>query len=348
MSIRYQDVLRYLEADDPDSWWELYGFPRPLALFTPLLGKLMGGWNASPEALEALAYHLNDQQRQWLRQLAEAANRRTDAEVAAEISEELYQAEKDPRYGESNPERMELAYWKFMVRRGWRAWDARRQFDAAGRAYVEALEQVELPGPNELVALNEAEQEALFATVPHYSYGGAVWCFHRFGMSLTYLPDGRNIYIAGEHEDYYDPDFHIYNDVIVVHPNLEIEIYGYPRHLFRPTDFHSATLVNHEVNHEHIYIIGNVGYHGTREPGVTPVYRLDCRDYQIESVATGGANPGWISRHQAEYDAARHAIKVTGGQSFVRWKGKRQFRKNRTVYWLDLTTHQWSTGARQG
>lgn len=64
--------------------------------------------------------------------------------------------------------------------------------------------------------------------------------------SSTRLRNGREIYIAGEHEDWYDPDFYIYNDVIVIHPNLEIQIYGYPRTVFRATDFHSATLVQDE------------------------------------------------------------------------------------------------------
>jgi len=151
------------------------------------------------------------------------------------------------------------------------------------------------------------------------------------------------IYIAGEHEDSYDPDFYIYNDVIVIHPNLEIQIYGYPSAVFPATDFHSATLVQDES----IYIIGNVGYHGTREPGVTPVYRLDCQSYQIERIAITGDNPGWISRHMAEYVAACHAIKVTQGQICICGEGKRQFRQNRRIYWLDLATGQWSRGARQ-
>lgn len=40
---------------------------------------------------------------------------------------------------------------------------------------------------------------------------GPVWCFRRFGATRTELPDGRIVYIGGEHEDGYDPDFCIYN-----------------------------------------------------------------------------------------------------------------------------------------
>jgi hypothetical protein len=41
--------------------------------------------------------------------------------------------------------------------------------------------------------------------------------------SLTLLPDGRAIQIGGEHEDYYDPDFCIYNDVFVHEPDRSID-----------------------------------------------------------------------------------------------------------------------------
>jgi hypothetical protein len=44
----------------------------------------------------------------------------------------------------------------------------------------------------------------------------AVFSFHRFGRTETQLPDGRIVYIGGEHEDFYNCDFFIYNDVVVV------------------------------------------------------------------------------------------------------------------------------------
>ncbi|MDO5769545.1 MAG: hypothetical protein Q4P13_08575, partial [Psychrobacter sp.] len=69
------------------------------------------------------------------------------------------------------------------------------------------------------------------------------WSQQRMGQTVTKLEDGRTLYIGGEYEDYYDPDFYIYNDVIVRHPDGHIEIYGYPRAVFPPTDFHTATLV---------------------------------------------------------------------------------------------------------
>ncbi len=126
--------------------------------------------------------------------------------------------------------------------------------------------------------------------------GAPVWCFQRFGRTLTALADGRYVEIAGEHEDFYDPDFCIYNDVVVYHGDGTFTLYGYPAEVFPPTDFHTATLVGTSI-----YLIGSLGYQGQRRPGETPVRRLDCGSWRIEPVATRGTPPGWISRHTAAY-----------------------------------------------
>jgi hypothetical protein len=80
---------------------------------------------------------------------------------------------------------------------------------------------------------------------------GAVWCFDRFGSSLTPMDGGRYVQIDGEHEDFYDSDFYIYNDVVVHDGKGDLQIYGYPREVFPPTDFHTATLCG-----DCIFIIG--------------------------------------------------------------------------------------------
>src|SRR4029077_13978668 len=103
---------------------------------------------------------------------------------------------------------------------------------------------------------------------------GAVWTFDRIGSTSTELPDGRVVCIAGEHEDFYDPDFYIYNDVIVLQPTGQIEIYGYPKEVFPPTDFHTATLPIDQV-----VIVGGLGYKNERRPGHTPVYSLNLSNY---------------------------------------------------------------------
>jgi len=137
-------------------------------------------------------------------------------------------------------------------------------------------------------------------------------------MTRTRMSDGRIICIGGEHEDSYDPDFCIYNDVTVLMPELgcddvtegtgSVEIYGYPRDVFEPTDFHTATLVD-----DKIYIIGCLGYQDRRVTTCTPIYELDTNSYRIEPVQTSGAAPGWIYKHHASYDAEQNVIAVRGG-----------------------------------
>jgi hypothetical protein len=135
------------------------------------------------------------------------------------------------------------------------------------------------------------------------------WCFARMGQSTTRLPDGREVLIAGEHEDYYDPDFCIYNDVVVRAPNGDLEIFGYPREVFAPTDFHSATLVG-----ERILIIGSLGYVDERRPGLTPVMALDTSSFAIVHVPTSGTPPGWIHEHSASLSDDGRSIVVRGGK----------------------------------
>jgi hypothetical protein len=284
------------------------------------------------DRLAELAYHLDDAQRGALQRIAAAAGRLDDATIAAEISVAQFRAQRDRRFGTSNPELMDVPFWRLMVQRGWIAYRARMQYDQAYREYMEAFRaQREREEAGEVVA-DEPEQ-------PHPGRGAPIWCFSRFGMSLTRLPDGRALFIAGEHEDYYDTDFCIYNDVIVIDPELRVTIYGYPTEVFPPTDFHTATL----VGETDVYLIGSLGYREERRPGETPIYRLDTTTMQISPVTTTGVGPGWIFTHRAAYDPARNAIRVSGGQ-IVTGRGRRGIRDNRRSFWLSLKTMAWSRG----
>ncbi|MDG5974192.1 ankyrin [Hydrogenophaga taeniospiralis CCUG 15921] len=161
-------------------------------------------------------------------------------------------------------------------------------------------------------------------------------------MSETTLEDGRVLYIGGEHEDHYDPDFCIYNDVTVVDAAGSIAIHGYPKEDFPPTDFHSATRIGSAI-----YIVGRLGYAESRTLGVTPVFKLSLDSMQMEAVETLGESPGWIYEHQASLASDGHTLVISGGE---RWRGEQRATQEnvdtwaldtRNGRWTRLTQHHW-------
>ncbi|KAL9135715.1 MAG: hypothetical protein Q9175_003084 [Cornicularia normoerica] len=213
-----------------------------------------------------------------------------------QISREQYVAGRDANtHGTANPSVMNYPFWIFQVGPGGgTAWKARTTFGNPGD------HSTDLEDP--------------------------VWCFHRFGATFTKLPDGRVVCIGGEHEDDYDPDFCIYNDVVVFDapqksdppPLLTpeyIKIYGYPVDIFPPTDFHTSTyFANPTTGKESMIIIGGLGYAGQASRDQTDVYQLDLTDFSIQRLVTSGTSPtGGTSHHKAELIAVQGqaAIKIT-------------------------------------
>ncbi|RCJ31601.1 hypothetical protein A6770_19690 [Nostoc minutum NIES-26] len=220
---------------------------------------------------------------------------------AIQVSAEDYSVGKHPRFGKTNPEIMEIDFWKAMVCNG-------------DSAYI---------------------AKSMFGDADNDNRNKLVWCYQRFGRTITQLPDGKIIEIGGEHEDYYDPDFCIYNDVVVYQGDGNFQILGYPREIFPPTDFHSATLVG-----KYIYIIGNLGYYNERISGETPVYQLHCDTFKIKKVETTGEKPGWISRHKAFYKEP-NKIQIAGGKVCVTVGEEQEYLDNLFDYALDLTNFNW-------
>lgn len=226
-----------------------------------------------------------------------------DTEGEMKVTPEDYQRHKFPRFGSSNPQRMDFPFWKDMIRTGGNAYAARSHF-------------------------NDTDP---------FTRPGAVWCYDRFGASLTPLDEGRFVQIGGEHEDHYDPDFYIYNDVVVHDGNGAFQIYGYPRDVFPPTDFHTATLCR-----DGIYIVGCLGYVEQRQQAITPVYRLKLDSWEMESIKTAGEMPGWIYEHRARYEPERNVIHITGGKlHVVADDGEAQLIPNEHQFELDLTLMRW-------
>lgn len=116
----------------------------------------------------------------------------TTEEARFAISHSQYLNDRPAKtFGTSNPTLMNKPFWKYMIQQHLRdsddggAYSARKHFE---------------PGV-----------EIVFET-----FGEPVWCFQRYGQTKTKLPDGRWILVGGEHEDWYDPDFCIYNGKLLV------------------------------------------------------------------------------------------------------------------------------------
>lgn len=217
-----------------------------------------------------------------------------------QITREIFDQQRRPRFGITNPERMHMAFWEWMIRGDGMPHRARDLFQ---------------------VPLNRDD--------------GPIWTFGRMGATRTELSDGRIVCVGGEYEDDYDPDFCIYNDVVVLTPPDRIEIYGYPREVFPPTDFHSASLVG-----DRIILIGCFGYPDDRRPGYTPVFALDPWGYQITEIETTGHVPGWLFHHEAEV-SSNGAITVKGGEVFDERDDRERIRRNFDDFSLDPHSGIW-------
>lgn len=209
-----------------------------------------------------------------------------------------YSRWQSPRRGTSNPEKQTNALWRWLV--DTRAWPhaAHAAAGSGDRRY---------PG----------------------------WCFDRFGQSETELPDGTRVHIGGEHEDHYDPDFYIYNDVVTVRPDGTVDIFGYPTDVFPPTDFHSAVLSGDEI-----IVVGGLRYPECRVPDDTQVYGLRLSDFSIHRITTTGDAPPWLHDHDADLDETGRKIICSGGR--VIHGPTKRIVENLTTWELDLETLSWT------
>lgn len=244
-----------------------------------------------------------------------------------EISREIFDKQRSPRFGNANPERMRLAFWEWMIRG-----PDRQLVQKHGGTYAA---QFGLQRDGKLRSVFGPWRVRDLLGIPVNREEGPIWTFDRMGRTSTKLRDGRTIYVGGEHEDPPDPDFCIYNDVVVVTPDNRIEIYGYPKEIFPPTDFHTATLTE-----DRIILVGGLGYLKDRRPGQTPVYALDLVDYHISQVETSGDMPGWIWHHEADLVSAG-IVAIRGGEVFQSDGEHHRICRNLEDYTLDIRSGIW-------
>lgn len=299
----------------------------------------------------------------------------------AQVTKEQFEEGRARRFGTYNPEKMEIPFWKAMVEGCCDAWTARQVFLPSNVKVDDKINDDEEEEEKEVVedaahiaktievdattsdkdasASNDAHDSkniSLHGEEPSLWYS-PIWCTARFGQSLSRLPDGTFVQIGGEHEDFYDPDFLIYNDVIIHHADSTVgkpkfDIYGYPEDVFPPTDWHTATYVPAE---NAVFIVGCLGYstdeaNERKKRGETPVYRLEVGTWKIKKMDTSGNGPGWIWRHDAELEGTAIRIKANGEgrdylktQRYITKDGKTDSVEvgNEVVWVLDLGTMIW-------
>jgi hypothetical protein len=223
--------------------------------------------------------------------------RQRGAKAPSHITAEYFLEWHKPRRGNANPQVMTNDVWTWLIETG--EWP----FSA-----------------HEILGIKKNESPS--------------WCFDRFGQSKTHLPDGSSLFIGGEHEDSYDEDFYIYNDVVIKRQDGSIEVLGYPIEVLPPTDFHSATLVG-----DKIFIIGRLGYEYQRKSERTDTYILDTKDFSIERLKSYGATPPGLHKHIAKLSDDQHAI--TCEQGLVLDPVSGHVVENTTSWCLSLASARW-------
>lgn len=163
-------------------------------------------------------------------------------------------------------------------------------------------------------------------------YATPQWHFCRFGHTETLLPNCSLFLIAGEFEDWYDPDFYIYNDVIEWQLGKLPEIYCYPSTDFPPTDFHTTVSVD---NGNRLIIIGSLGYHDERDEDHIQVLQLDVSSRRIEKIKCIGDDPGWMDSVDASVRSDGKILVKDG------WKRCSSTLVNVEEYVLDPNTWKW-------
>ncbi|KAK8044677.1 hypothetical protein PG993_004701 [Apiospora rasikravindrae] len=283
---------------------------------------------------------------------------RIDLEPLKNLTEQDYKDGHAPRFGKSNPEIIEVPFWSAMIAAQENPFGAYSILQESDRfPNYNGIDDFWAPETENSTGEEGGEDKEQVART--CSRRLPTWTFaSRFGQTMTRLPDGRLVFIGGEYDDSYDPDFHVYNDVCVYDESSTeasgdgggFTVYCYPRDVFPPTDFHTATLVPDTSD---IYVIGCMGYPDQRRPGETPVYRLDTRGFSMHPVETSGEKPGWISQHCACIVEDGTAIRVWGkkrrsfgSQIYVEDDEKRgDIVDFEGEYLLHLETGRWSRQA---
>ena len=243
-------------------------------------------------------------------------------------------AAENCRYGTANPERIGNSYYDFMIATGVYASSVGGHglLDGSGSGILDTL-QTKFEELTRKARSGELPGETAAGMFNALAFGKPKWCNQRYGRTFHFLEDGTMLQIGGEHEDFSDPDFHIYNDVINLSPKGEVQLYLYPKDIFPPTDFHTSTKIGNDI-----MIIGALGYREDRIEGHTNMHVLNLDDFSIKSIPSSGDNPGWIFEHITLWDEEDGCLYVLGGR---KWNNGKLVDNDET-YRFTLSTRIWS------
>ncbi|CAM6089491.1 unnamed protein product [Calypogeia fissa] len=205
------------------------------------------------------------------------------------ITRDQYLADRRGKtFGTANPTIMDKPFWKYMIgKSGERGGEIEGNADFARQLFDDV----------DLKAYSGHGRD----TEDLCEESDPVWCFRRLGRTGTTLPDGRHVLIGGEHEDFYDPDFCIYNDVVVFSgpPSSDSSTSSaaeddIPRCSTDPANFYTHIHSLHRRSASQFTAI-------LASRDRTDVYRLDLSDFSIKKMETSGSKPArGIDDHAAK------------------------------------------------
>ena len=136
-----------------------------------------------------------------------------------------------------------------------------------------------------------------------------------------------------ETQDYYFPEFKIYNDVYIKFFDGMYELWNYPEEQFPPVYEHS-TLYN-EHTHQ-FYIIGGLGSGDRQCKNITEIYALDLETKDIQKIEASGESPPCLHSHKVKI-WNHDLIEMRDG--YILHKGIAI--KNVYVWYFNLKTKTW-------
>ncbi|WP_213067261.1 hypothetical protein, partial [Acinetobacter sp. CFCC 10889] len=134
-------------------------------------------------------------------------------------------------------------------------------------------------------------------------------------------------------EDYYFPDFDIYNDVTIKYLDGTCELWNYPEEQFPPVYAHSTI---YDKNTHKTYITGGLGSGDRQRQNVTEIYVLDLETKDIQKIEALGESPPCLHDHNTKI-WNHDLIEIKGG--YILHKGIAI--KNMYVWYFNLKTQTW-------